>query len=140
MYSNLFLTDKVHRLLMSALYDHFTKKYKYEIGPEEEQLASEIMKHNFQKTPAQRGEPPKQYIQKLMKICMRDLVQYIAGSLQKKQDEYKNRIASNEDLKSRPAMGNNQDVTNSFEQMNKERNQHLEDAKQKANAIPQFAL
>ena len=139
MYENLFLTDKSHNLIMRTLYEYFNKNYNYKVGHQEEELTFHMMKDIIAKNPASRHDKPKQYIQKLLRICVGTLKGIIESNIQKDKNEYTQRLQANEKLKPQNSLTVNSDVNNKFELLNKERNSHLLEAEEKRKNVPSFA-
>jgi hypothetical protein len=144
MYENIFLTDKNHKLIMRTLFEYFSKHYNYKVGYEEEELTYMMMKNIISKNPASRNDKPRPYIQGLLRKTVGTVKGIIESKLTEengqspqRDSEYQQRLEADKKLRAEQSLGNNKDVSNMFEQLNKERASHLQQTEKKD--VPNFA-
>lgn len=134
MYESYIISSKNFRLIMSVLFEHFLKKYNYEVGPDEEELTNSVLRRVLTNDPAKKNEPAKTYVKKINQKCISTVVQIISNKLKPQQ-----KIVNPEtELTQHNPLISNNDVTNKFEELNNLRIQNSDKEKEKMNKLPQF--
>ena len=120
MYENYFLNDKNHRQIMGVLYNYFQKKYDYEVGTGEEDLAMQMMTYQMRENLPANGEKPRDYILKMNKKCLTELIVIISQRISVETPDNKH-LRVQEELKPINTLESNNDVSVKFEELTKAR-------------------
>ena len=107
-----FFSEKNFKLIMSVLYENFSKKHNYYVGDDEEKLIINLMEIGFEQFKKNKGETLKDYLLRLNKIILNKGIEIIEKQLEEVKLQKKINMKK-------------KDIINNFEEMKKNREEKI---------------